>query len=410
MKRRSTTPVSKGLVTRSTLVAAAALMAIAAPLSIVPQVYADPFDDQIRAIQREIDAYQSEAQKFRSQADSLQRQLDIITNEKAQIQAQVDLSQAKFDKLQIDIAKTEKDIQSNKDALGETIANIYVDDKISPLEMLASSKNIGDYVDKQEYRSSIRDSLTSTIDKIKQLKKELEAQKKETERILGDQTNARNALAAKEAEQQQLVNETRGQEAAYQGLAAQSNARKLEVQRQQQAAIEAAMRRAGGGSYNLLPGDPNKGGYRWDGACWVDSNAISHGGYIPIPAGSIEGTVDPNQVGRDPLGYGCRQCVSYTAWKVLQKTGRAFQYWGNANMWPSSARNNGFSTGSTPRVDSVGVISAGQYGHVVWVEAVNGDGTIDISQYNYLNAGGSGWGHYSKMRVSAATYDTYIYF
>ena len=35
---------------------------------------------------------------------------------------------------------------------------------------------------------------------------------------------------------------------------------------------------------------------------------------------------------------------------------------------------------------------------------------VVISQYNYFNEGGSGWGHYSKMRVRASTYDTYIYF
>ena len=27
--------------------------------------------------------------------------------------------------------------------------------------------------------------------------------------------------------------------------------------------------------------------------------------------------------GEDPLGYGCRQCVSYAAWKTYQKTGYA---------------------------------------------------------------------------------------
>lgn len=113
--------------------------------------------------------------------------------------------------------------------------------------------------------------------------------------------------------------------------------------------------------------------------------------------------------GADALGYGCRQCVSYTAWRVGQKTGRFPYYWGNANQWPASARATGYSTGSTPRVNSVGVISAGQYGHVVWIEAVNGDGTVDVSQYNYFNAGGPGWGNYSKMRVSASTYDVLIF-
>jgi surface antigen/peptidoglycan hydrolase CwlO-like protein len=396
MKHRSTTPVSKGLVTKSLLVATAVLMVLASSLSVQPQVYADKYDDQIRALQQEIDTYQNEARKLKDQADSLQVQLNVFSNEKAQIQKQIDLSQTKFDQLKQLIVDTELNIKNNQAALGETLASLYVDDKISPLEMLASSNNIGDYVDKQEYRSSVREQLSKTIDKIKQLKKSLEQQKIDVERVLGDQTNARNALSSKEAEQQGLIAATRGQEGAYKQLSAQSSAKQLEIQKQQQAAIEAAMRRAsGGGPINVLPGDPNKGGYPWEQDCYVDANAVSHGGY------------DGN--GADPLGYGCRQCVSYTAWKVLQKTGYAPRYWGNANMWPGSARAANFSTGNTPRVGSVGVISAGQYGHVVWVEAVNDDGTVDVSQYNYFNAGGSGWGHYSKMRVSSSTYDTYIY-
>lgn len=379
------------------LVVAAAVMMTAAPLSLQPRVHADKYDDQIQALQQEIDAYQNEARKLQDQADSLQMQLSVLANDRAQIQSQIDLSQAKFDKLQEDIKATEIKIEDNRVALGTTIASLYIDDTISPLEMLASSKNIGDYVDKQEYRSSVRDQLTKTIDKIRALKKSLEQQKIDVERVLGDQQNAKAALVAKEAEQQQLLSVTQGQESAYQQLSANSNAKKLEIQQQQQAAIEAAMRAAsGGGSINVLPGDPNKGGYPWEQNCYVDSNAVSHGGY------------DGN--GGDALGYGCRQCVSYTAWKVLQKTGYAPRYWGNANMWPRSARAAGFSTGGTPREGSVGVISAGQYGHVVWVEAVNSDGTLDVSQYNYYGAGGPGWGNYSKMQVSAATYDTYIYF
>ncbi|HEY5695437.1 MAG TPA: hypothetical protein VIQ80_01230, partial [Candidatus Saccharimonadales bacterium] len=67
MKQRSTTPVSKGLVTRSALVAAAVLMVIAAPLSMTPRAYADKFDDQIKALQSEIDQYQVQAGQLRTQ-------------------------------------------------------------------------------------------------------------------------------------------------------------------------------------------------------------------------------------------------------------------------------------------------------------------------------------------------------
>lgn len=403
MKKLSTTSVlkTKTAATKITLVSVAVLLAVATPLQVTRVAQADRYDDRINAIQKEIDEYQAKAGTLKDQADSLQKEMDAITAQKNIIQKQIDLKQAEHDKLTADIAENERKITKSQDVLGETIARLYVDDKISPLEMLASSQNIGDFVDKQSYRTAVRDQLTDSITQIRTLKKKLEEQKKDVERVLAEEKLARNALADKENEQAELVNKTRGEESAYRSLTATREQQKLEAQQAQQAAIQAAMAAAGGGgSVNILPGDPNKGGYPWEAGCYVDANAWSHGG--------------PNGNGTDALGYGCRQCVSYTAAKVgIYTKGDAYKgpsYWGNANQWPGSARASGYATGKVPRANSVGVISAGQYGHVVWIEAVNGDGTVDISQYNYLNAGGPGWGHYSKMRVPAATYDTYIYF
>lgn len=394
---RSTTPVSKGLATKSLLVAVAVLAVVAVPMSFTQKLYADPYDDQLRALQSQIDSYQLQASELSKQGDSLQNQLTILSNQKASIQAQLDASQVKYDQLQAEIAANEKKIEQNKEALGETIADMYVDGSISPLEMLASSNNIADYVDQQEQRSAVSDALSSTIDEIKSLKKQLEQQKIEVERVLADQKTARDALAAKEAEQATLVAQTRNEEASYRQLSAEKQAEKAKVQQAQQAAIQAAMQRAGGGaSLNISAGDGSMGGYPWAGNCYVDANAWSWGG-----AGGN---------GEDPLGYGCRQCVSYTAWKMYQKTGYAPRYWGNANMWPSSARNAGFSVGYTPRSNALGVISAGAYGHIVYIEEFYpSSGMVRVSQFNYLNAGGPGWGHYSEMTVPAGTYDTFIY-
>lgn len=397
MKRLSTTPVSKIKITakKSVIITAAIIFAVTSTLQAASMVKADDFDRRIAEIQSQINSYQAEASKLAGQAESFQKELNALTAQKNVIQGQINLKQAEHDKLVAEIAANEQKIADNQDALGTTIADLYVSSNISPLEMLASSKSISDYVDKESYKNAVKDNLTQTIDSIKRLKKELETQKKDVDRVLAEQKFARDALVEKENQQANLIAQTRGQEAAYNRLVGERESQKLALQKQQQAAIEAAARRAGG-TISVLPGDPNKGGYPWEAGCYVDANAWSHGG-----AGGD---------GTDPLGYGCRQCVSYTAWKVGQRTGNFPRYWGNANMWPASARAAGYTTGSTPRVNAVGVISAGAYGHVVWVEAVNDDGTVDVSQYNYYNAGGAGWGHYSKMRVSAATYDTYIYF
>lgn len=393
MKLRSTTPASISFPAKALLVVTVIVLAFAAPIQLAGKVFADRFDDQINALQAQINEYNAQASVLAGQVATLKGAVDQLQLQVNVIQSQVDLSQAQYDKLIIDIAETEKKIKDNQDALGETIANLYVDQAVSPLELIASSKNISDFLDKQEYRNSIRDQLTASINEIKALKKKLEEQKVAVERVLNDQKGQRDLLASKKAEQQTLLTQTQGQEAAYIQLSESAKAQKQQVQQEQQAAIAAASNR--GGSAVTLPGDPNKGGYPSEYA-----NA-SYYAYIP-----------------DRWGMYARQCVSYVAWKVYQKNGY-MPYWGgvgNANQWPGNARSgygnggNPIATGSTPRVGSAGVILAGEAGHIVWVEAVNGDGTIDISQYNYFNAGGSGWGHYSKMRVSASTYDVYIYF
>lgn len=350
---------------------------------------ANNYSARIKALENEISKYDSEAAKLSSQADTLQREVSRLNNEKAAIQAKVNISQEKVNQLNEEIKANEKKIADSRDLLGDTIADLYVNDKVSLVETLFSSKGVGDYINKQEYRSSVRDQLTTTIDEIKRIKAELESQKKKAQDILADQENQRNQLASKEQEQATLLRNTRGDEAAYKKLSSEAGKRKEELQRQQQAAIEAALRAAGGGG-SAVAGDPNKGGYP---AYLANSNY-----YSPIV---------------DPWGMYSRQCVSYTAWKVYQKNGH-MPYWGgrgNANQWPANARAAGIPVNQTPRAGSVGVIMAGQYGHVVWVESVNSDGTINISQYNYWNAGGSGWGHYSEMySVSPAAYDYYIHF
>jgi surface antigen len=389
MKQRSTTPVSKTLGFKSMIIACATVMAIAGPLSMSHYAFADKYDDQIRAVQREIEAFQAKASELSNKAKTLQNEVDRLSNEKATIQAQIDLGQAKYDKLVADIAANEKKIAENQEVLGKTIADLYVDDNISPLEMLASSSNIGDYLDKQTQRSAIRDTLTKTIETIKKLKKELEQQKIDVEHILDDQKNQRAVLSAKEAEQQNLLNQTKGEEAAYKTQSAEAESKKLQLQRQQQAEIQAALR-AAGNTGSAVAGDPSKGGYP---KVWANAD------YYNPPT--------------DSWGMYALQCVSYVAWKVYQKNGY-MPYWGgrgNANQWPGNARGANIGTGSTPRAGAAGVISSGQYGHIVWVESVNGDGTINISQYNEFNAGGSGWGNYSeRYNVRPGTYDTYIYF
>jgi LysM repeat protein len=75
---------------------------------------------------------------------------------------------------------------------------------------------------------------------------------------------------------------------------------------------------------------------------------------------------------------------------------------GNANTWYSRANALGLAVGSTPQVGAVGTTTRGSDGHVVYVEAVNGQ-TITISEMNY-----QGW-NIASSRTANANEFVYIY-
>lgn len=390
MKLRSTTPASISFVTRFVLGAISLLIMLAVPLQITQKVFADQYDDRINALQQEISKFQAEGARLNGEAITLQSALAQLSNERAAIQAQIDINQVKYDKLVAQITDTEKKIKDSQDALGTTIANMYVDDKITPIEMLASSKNISEYLDKQEYRASVRNELTTTISKIKDLRKQLVIQKTDVEKILNNQKSQRDALAAKESEKNGLLQRTQGDEARYQQLIGDNQAAIAEA-RATQALLNSRFQ--GSGGFTLVDAG-SLGDYPWN------SSNCPMWGYLST------GGSDGN--GGDGHGYGCRQCASYVAWKIAKETG-LYPSWGNAVNFTGSAIAAGFAEGA-PRAGSIAVMDpakAGQsYGHVAWVEAVNGNSVL-ISQYNYDY--GAGYGMYSQMWLSSSAFDHYIH-
>lgn len=389
MKLRSTTPVSESFAAKAASVACAVLMAIATPVAIGKTVFAN-YDSQIQAAQQEASANDAQAAEIGRMADTLQAELDQIEAQKSAIVEQIHQSETRRDKFASDIKESEGKIAENKTALGNTITDMYVDSGTSTLEMIASSKTIGDFVDKQAQQTSVQNKLDDTIDKITELKKQLEVQKQSVERELINQEAQRKQLADKEAEKAAIVAETRGQEDAYRQKASAKNAEvdrlraaQAEENRRAAAAAAAAAARSGGGWSGSIPaGTPGGGGYP---GVWANA---------------------PLDAYVDPWGLYTRECVSYAAWKVAS-TGRFVPHFGgagNARQWPSTVAAYGIQSGSAPRAGSVAMWPIGYYGHVMYVESVNGDGTITVSDYNLE------WdGLYRKYTRSAAGL-TYIYF
>lgn len=378
MKLRSTTPISDSLASRAALVAMAVLVAGSGVFALGSHVFARDYEAEIKAKEQEASKYNSEASRLGEMADNLQSELDKINGQIATIQGQIVDSQKKIDNLNTQIKRNEILIKQRRKAMGQVLADMHVDDQISPLEMLASSNSIGDYIDKQEQRSSLRTSLNGKIKEIKALQKKLEENKKLVENTLRDQESQRSVLSSKQSEKAKLVADTKNDQNAYSALAQKRNSEVAKLREEQ----AAANRRALGGGVSIPGGIPGGGGYP---GVWANA---------------------PLDAYVDPWGLFTRECVSYVAWKI-HSTGRYVPHFGgagNANQWPSTAARHGIPSGSTPKAGAAAVMNIGYYGHVMYVESVNGDGTITVSDYNFA------WDGLYRYYTRSASGLTYVYF
>ena len=358
--------------------AVAVLVAGSGVFALGSHVFARDYEAEIKAKEQEASKYNSEASRLGEMADNLQSELDKINGQITTIQGQIVDSQKKIDNLNAQIKRNEILIKQRRKAMGQVLADMHVDDQISPLEMLASSNSIGDYIDKQEQRSSLRTSLNGKIKEIKALQKKLEENKKLVENTLRDQEAQRNVLSSKQSEKAKLVADTKNDQNAYSALAQKRNSEVAKLREEQ----AAANRRALGNGVSIPGGIPGGGGYP---GVWANA---------------------PLDAYVDPWGLYTRECVSYVAWKI-HSTGRYVPHFGgagNANQWPSTAARHGISSGSTPKAGAAAVMNIGYYGHVMYVESVNGDGTITVSDYNFA------WDGLYRYYTRSASGLTYVYF
>lgn len=339
-------------------------------------VKADQFDQQIQALEQQNATNQLAADQLAAAASSYQQAIDVLSQQINSLQNSIVNTQSQIDQLQQEISVAEAQLAQQKQVLGDNIREMYLEGDISTLEILASSKNLSDYVNKQEYRNSVAAKVKNTLDQINALKAKLQDQQAQQKALLANLQTQQSQLQSQQDQQTQLLNYTEAQKATY-DQQIQSNNSQIASLRAQQAAAMAA--RFGGGPGS---GPTCGGGYP---SAWCNA-----------PQDSLV----------DSWGMYNRECVSYAAWAMAVKYGHYVPYgMGNANQWPGAAASYGIPEGSTPRVGSVAIWYVGAFGHAMVVDAVYGDGSFLVSQYNY-----SFNGTYSTMVVGPGSGFTFIYF
>ena len=328
-------------------------------------VRADQFDAQINALNEQNSNTQGQVSSLQAQASSYQDAISKLQLQINAIQTALYANQARQADLQTKIEEAKAKIAQQKIYLGESIKAMYVDGDLSTIEQLASSNNLSDFIDKEEYRTSVQNKVDTIIKEIAVLQAEMQRQKIEVDALVVEQKRQNDSLASAQSQQQSMLTYNEGQQSAF-NQQISGNKSKIQELRAQQIAANA---RFSGGA----PG----------------TGAACGGGY---PAQWCNISMDSVI---DSWGMYNRECVSYTAFRVAA-SGRHMPYWGgigNAWEWAFSSNWGGGSMGGNaadygipvdrnPRAGDVAISNQREYGHAMYVESVNGDGTINISQYN----------------------------
>lgn len=339
---------------------------------------------QQEAAKKQAEQKAQEASAFQRQIDAADQKISETENALTSTEDQIDGTEKKILDLEKAIIVQEEDLGTERGKLNNIAAAWYMEEDSGLLGTVLTSGNLSEMMDRQQYYDSVKQQILASIDKINQLKSDLNKQKEEAnnkktelENLRNQQISYKKSVENQRAVKDQLLDMTLAQRSEY-----LQRVKQLEGEiNQVSAEIYAERARARRGNEQWIYGTSS------------------------YPFGN------PN--GIDPWGFYQMQCTSYAAWYWNIKLGRSWYRGegptgtGDAANWPNLASRNNVSVHSSPKV---GAIISWQrsslmpYGHVAIVEAVNSDGTIDLSEYNWVR-----YSYSYRKNVNPSYYGGYSY-
>ena len=105
--------------------------------------------------------------------------------------------------------------------------------------------------------------------------------------------------------------------------------------------------------------------------------------------------------------YDWGQCTWHTFNRRAQIGKPISTYWWHAYNWDNAARADGYTVDHYATVGSILQSDAGPFGHVAFVERVNGDGSLLVSEMNFT--GNPGYTTYRTIPASQVGYYNFIH-
>lgn len=213
---------------------------------------------QIQQLQEQINQVEQDTHAKREAQGVLSIEASSLADAINKLQVQIDESQARINKLQgdvdalnVQIAEAEAELVRQKEVLALNIKAMYLEGDISTFEMLLSSKDLSDFVDKEQYRNTVKTKITTTLDRINVLKAELDNKRKTVQATLDEQKALQDQLASQRAEKDRILALNQDEQNKIENQI-RANSSQLAELKQKRADAEAALARSlNNGSYRV---------------------------------------------------------------------------------------------------------------------------------------------------------------
>ena len=367
--------------------------------TLAPSVNAQDIDSQINTANSQIQNLNNQKQAVASQVDQLSQDLSNVQSRINSVQAEQETAKANLEVLKAEISKLETLIAERNERLKDQARAVQVNGARSYVDFLLNADSITDVVNRigvivdlvganrQLMQEQARDK--EQVETKEQAQKVNLAQQEANEAQLQNlQTELSATFNKHKATLANLSNEELEAIAARDGLVqekerlaaekARADAEKAAAQKAAEAAKE-AMLKATEEAVAQAAATPVTAAAKSEAAVAKSSNIVVGGSFA---------SPDPSFVAALNGGY-FGQCTYYMYNRFAQlgspirTTGL-----GNAAEWPANAAAAGYGVSSTPRAGTAIVFQRGVggadpvYGHVGFVERVNADGSLFISEMN----------------------------
>ena len=414
--------------------------------ALAPSVNAQDYDSQINSVNSSIANINEKKSAVNSTIDSLAKELSDVQTKIDTTQAKKAEVQEQIETLKAEIAKLEKVIAERNSRLEEQARSVQTNGARSYVDFLLNAESLSDAVSRigvvMDLMSANRELMQQQAEDKKQVESKEEAQQEK----LAEQEAAEKELASlqtelndtfsknkvllanlsqeevaeiakrdglvaeKEAFQKRLAEEkakaeaeaARIAEASRQALAAQASQSQTTAT---QTSYEAPAPAAAASTASTSTASTSSSTSTPAAQTQTSSYTYTTGGGFPAVDPSFRASLNGGYFG---------QCTYYVFNRMAQVgTPIGHSMMGNAAEWPSYARSYGYSVSHSPSAGSAIVFQQGlagadpTYGHVAFVEAVNADGSVYISE---MNVRGLNVISYRTISASVAAQATYIRF